>query len=70
MTNPTTYNNYKKEMEEANFSQAEIVRIINGVLSANGLDEERVEEAKKRFLALQQVPKEKPLSQPVEPLNT
>lgn len=47
---PDTWENYLKELSSA-FSMGEVAIIINGVMAANGLDNERIEEAKKRFLA-------------------
>jgi hypothetical protein len=42
---------YRKELEDANFSVMEISRIVALVLSANCLDEKKLEEARKSFLA-------------------
>lgn len=55
MGNPETWNNYRTELKEANFSDVEIVRIVNTVMAANSLNEERLDEARKRFLASEQV---------------
>ncbi|HPT70880.1 MAG TPA: hypothetical protein PLE74_01200 [Candidatus Cloacimonadota bacterium] len=51
----STWLNYETELKNAGLSDIEIGRLINGVLEANGLDDQKVEEAKKRFLATQQV---------------
>ena len=48
---PETWGNYRKELEDAFFSTNEIAKIINLVWEANGLDDEKLEEARKRFLA-------------------
>lgn len=46
-----TWTNWQKEMENSGFVDAEIQRIVSGVMAANGLNEARVEEARKSFLA-------------------
>jgi hypothetical protein len=48
-----TWDNYEKELKEAGFSEIEIGRIVQGVMSANGLDEAKIDEARNRFLAQQ-----------------
>ena len=50
---PETWDNYQKELEEAFFSDAEIGRIINTVSTACGLNQDKIDEAMKRFLATQ-----------------
>jgi hypothetical protein len=52
--NPDTWEKIEAEFRAAKFSEVEIGRIFSGVLAANSLDEERIEEARKRFLASQQ----------------
>lgn len=47
---PSTWLNYKKELLDSGFSDAERARIIEGVMAANGLSESKVEEARQRFL--------------------
>jgi hypothetical protein len=46
----TTWENWEKELTEAGFSDYEKQRILNGVSEANGLDEEKIEIARQRFL--------------------
>jgi len=53
MGKPETWSNVEKELKSSGFSQVEIARIIRGCLAANSLDEARVEEARKSFLAQQ-----------------
>jgi hypothetical protein len=48
---PETWGNYRKELSEANMSEAEIGRLVGGVLEANGLDSDKIDRAKKAFLA-------------------
>lgn len=55
LNDPSTWDNYKTELKESGFSVIEVNRIIAGVFAANCLSEDRVEEARKRFLAEQQV---------------
>lgn len=49
-----TWLNYKTELKNAGFTEAEQVRLLNGVLAANGLDESKVEAARQRFLLTKQ----------------
>ncbi len=51
MEDPKTWGNYVKEMETVGLSQIEQSRILGGVLEANCLDDRKIEEARKRFLA-------------------
>lgn len=51
MGNPDTWLGYEDELTKAGFSIAEQNRVTHGVLAANGLDEKKVDEARKRFLA-------------------
>lgn len=54
MQKPETWGNYKQEFEKAGFTTIEVGRIIrDGVAAANGLDESKFQEAKKRFLLTQ-----------------
>lgn len=56
---PSSWTNYEKELKDAGFSEYEIIRIHNGVMAANCLNESKVEEARQRFLASQGVAQEK-----------
>lgn len=51
MGRPETWNNYLVELKDAGFSVIEINRIISAVFEANSLDEEKLEAARKAFLA-------------------
>ena len=51
--NPDSWLNYEKELKNSGFSSIEINRIIMGVMNANSLNDERIEEARKAFLASQ-----------------
>lgn len=48
--NHRTWLNYKKELRDAGFSAFEVDKITNGVFTANGLNELRVQEARDAFL--------------------
>lgn len=50
-TNPDTWKNYETELKESGFTFQEIQLIVGGVLAANSLNEEKLKEAKDRFLA-------------------
>ena len=47
---PKTWGNFRKELIESGFSEFEIGRIILGVMRANSLDENMIEEARNNFL--------------------
>lgn len=51
MGDPSTWNNWESELKKSGFSNIECNRIIKGISDANCLNEEKVEEARKRFLA-------------------
>lgn len=48
---PSTWKNYEKELVNSGFSDIECQRILRGVSDANCLNEDKVDEARKRFLA-------------------
>lgn len=50
---PDTWHLWKEELAAAHFSEIEIGRILRGVMVANCLDDDRIEEARKHFLATQ-----------------
>ena len=51
MENPETWEKYLKELQEAGLSEVEITKVINGIMTANGLNQVMIDEAEKRFLA-------------------
>lgn len=57
--NPQTWGDWRKEFENAFFTDQEIARVISAVWEANGIDEAKLDEARKRFLASQVVEPEK-----------
>ncbi|MFA5758508.1 MAG: hypothetical protein WC942_03940 [Clostridia bacterium] len=54
LTNPSTWLLFRKELIDSGFSDIEINRIINGALTAQGLNEYKIEAARDRFLRHQQ----------------
>lgn len=52
MSEPETWGNWRKDIED-NFGIVEFSRIFGGFLEANSLSDERIEEARLRFLASQ-----------------
>jgi len=51
INDPSTYSNWKKELEDDGFSPIEISRVIRLVLDANGLNSAKIDEATASFLA-------------------
>lgn len=52
---PSTWENYLTELQDAGFNQIEIIRIQTLALKVNSLDEEMLDAARNRFLAGQAV---------------
>jgi len=50
-----TWLKYDEELKKAGFSHMEIMRIVTGVMDVNSLNEDKIEEARKRFLSSQAV---------------
>jgi hypothetical protein len=50
MADPDTWGNYNDELKAAGFSEVEVGRLIHGMMVANCLDDEKLEEARERFL--------------------
>lgn len=50
VTNPDTWSKYQEELKASDFSDIEIGRIVIGVMRANSLDENMIEEARTNFL--------------------
>jgi len=68
-SNPETWDNYLEELKKC-FSEIQCTQIISGVMTANGLDSERIEQARKDFLAGTRVQPESLSSQKEEPSST
>jgi hypothetical protein len=66
----STWLNYKEELKESGFSDAEQGRILSGVMAANGLSESKVEEARARFLRSREVALAASWSPPAAPGTT
>lgn len=54
LSDPETWANYKTELVSAGFSQLEIMNIISLINRACGLDQDKIDEATKSFLASRQ----------------
>lgn len=54
MSDASTWGNFQKELVDSGFSENEIVRLYTGVMEANGMSEQLVDEARKSFLARQE----------------
>ena len=71
INNPETFKNWHEEMKEAGFSSAERLRVIQGVMTANGLNQERIDEARESFLAgLREAPEQESSSRSTEQSST
>lgn len=64
-----TWLNWQEELKAAGFVEAEITRIFQGVVSACGLSEDKVEKARQRFLTGRQVEQARQLSQREEAVS-
>lgn len=53
-SDPGTWNLYEKELRDAGLVEMEITRLITAVMTANALNDEKINEARDRFLAGQQ----------------
>ncbi len=53
MSDHTTWDNYREEMKDAGLSPAEMGRIVEIVSTACGLNQDKIDEATKRFLAME-----------------
>ena len=51
LSEPSTWLHYLDELKESGFNEVEVNRIINGVHTANCLNESKIDEARQRFLA-------------------
>lgn len=48
---PSTWDNFQKEMTDSGFSDVEIQRIVNACVDVNALNDDKIEEARERFLS-------------------
>ena len=51
MSDPATWGNYETELASSGFSPAEVFRIVGIVITACGLNQQKIDEATERFLA-------------------
>lgn len=70
MSDPSTWLNFEKELETSGFSSIERNLITRAVLIANNLDEQKIEEARQRFIQSQAVQVSNGSSQEGEPTTT
>ncbi len=70
MKDPSTWLNFEKELETSGFSQIERNIITRAVFIANNLDEQKIEEARQRFILSQEVQVSNGTSQKDEPTTT
>jgi len=70
MDDPETWGNYEQDLRSAGLTDIEVGRLVTGVMTANALNEEKIEAAKKRFLALKEVAVPSQLSQVGEQPST
>lgn len=54
MDDPSTYHNYRKELSDAGFTNAEVNHLVDKCVKINTLDEELMTKARTRFLASKQ----------------
>lgn len=52
-SDPSTWGKVEEELLAAGFLSPEVVRIFNAVVTANGLDQTKIDKATKSFLAIQ-----------------
>jgi hypothetical protein len=50
---PETFGNWRDELKEAKFTEAEVMILLNGVLVVNSMSDAAIKEAEKDFLAFQ-----------------
>lgn len=53
MSKPETWKNYDQELKDGGFTEAEVLRITMAITQVQGLTNDKIEEARKRFLASQ-----------------
>jgi hypothetical protein len=51
MSDPKTWANYQQEMQDSGLSMGEVSRIVSIIMDACGLNQQKIDEATKRFLA-------------------
>ncbi len=51
---PSTWDNYEQELKDSGFTNIEVMRIINAVMSANCLNDQLIEKARANFLLSQE----------------
>jgi hypothetical protein len=70
MKDPSTWGNYIEEFRKAGLSTVEVNRILNAMTIANGLDQSKFDEAKRRFLAGQGAMQPEDYFRHIAPIST
>ncbi|HUP80812.1 MAG TPA: hypothetical protein VM260_19835, partial [Pirellula sp.] len=65
-----TWENYTTELKEAGFVDAEVSRIISGILDVNSVNEQLIDEARKSFLTTRESQRNGSSSRPAEAPST
>jgi len=67
---PSTWLNWTKDLEKGGLSTVEVQRVMGCILTANSLNENRLEEARKSFVRGQEILEAQSTGQNSEPENT
>ena len=70
INDPKSWENCRTELHSAGLTEADVARIFTGIQAANGMDQDKIDEATKRFLATQGQVLDKKSSPNSEPVNT
>lgn len=66
INDPSTWNNFEKELRDSGFSEIELTKIVQLVLQVNSLDEAKLEKAREDFLLSLEQQREELISQKEE----
>ncbi|MEK0324896.1 MAG: hypothetical protein QQN63_04250 [Nitrosopumilus sp.] len=67
MSDPETWDKFRTELSDCGFTIGEIGRLVQGVTEACGLNQERIDEATQRFLAVRAAERDEESSQNTAP---
>jgi hypothetical protein len=70
MNDPQTWGNWNEDLRKAGFSAVEVDRVINCILQANSLDEQKLKDAREAFLRGQGSKQVEPSGQDTEQPST
>lgn len=68
--NPSTWSNWEKELKDGGLTQIEIQRVVQLVLDANALNEDKLEKARANFQLGQAQAQNESSGHPTEPVTT